>query len=68
MIWISDAVVVTMYNTMTTFAAASNVEAGEILMAIASFITVTGGGVLVGSIYGALTSLFTRFTEKTQGN
>ena len=62
-----DAVVVTMYNTMTTIAATKGFTVKHVLMAILSFITVSGGGIIIGLVFGAFTSMVTKFTSQVRG-
>ncbi|RWS07570.1 Na(+)/H(+) exchanger protein 7-like protein, partial [Dinothrombium tinctorium] len=60
---LNDAVVITMYNIWTTFAAADTVDAAQIATGLLGFITVSGGGLVIGIFLGAVTSLITRYTE-----
>lgn len=56
-----------MYNTMTTFAAADHIPVAEVLMGVLGFVVVSGGGVVIGIISGAISSLVTRFTVGVRG-
>ncbi|KAM7541981.1 hypothetical protein Aperf_G00000000909 [Anoplocephala perfoliata] len=57
---LNDAVTVVLYNIMSAFLAAKNIYAGDILIGIGSFFTVSLGGALVGLIFGTLSCLITR--------
>ena len=56
-----------MYNTMTTFAAADHIPLVEVLMGVLGFVVVSGGGVVIGILLGAVSSLVTRFTVGVRG-
>ncbi|XP_053200996.1 Na(+)/H(+) exchanger protein 7-like [Panonychus citri] len=63
---LNDAVVVTMYNTMTTFAASSGISLYHVFLAFLSFITVSGGGIIIGIIFGGFTSFITKYTSQVR--
>ncbi|XP_053213811.1 Na(+)/H(+) exchanger protein 7-like [Panonychus citri] len=59
---LNDAVVVTMYNTVSALAGRENIRVTEIVRGILSFLITSGGGVSMGIFLGALSSIVTRFT------
>lgn len=62
-----DAVVVTMYNTVSALAGRENIRVTEIVRGILSFLITSGGGVSMGIFLGALSSIVTRFTADVRG-
>ena len=62
----NDAVVITLYNMVTTFAVSRIISTYDIIIGILNFITVSGGGLVIGLLTGALTALVTRVTEEVQ--
>ena len=67
LVYITDAVVITMYNTVTVFAGSDVIHLSEILMAIMSFLVVCSGGIFVGLFAGAISSLVSRSTTHVRG-
>jgi sodium/hydrogen exchanger 1 (Na(+)/H(+) exchanger 1) (NHE-1) (solute carrier family 9 member 1) (Na(+)/H(+) antiporter, amiloride- sensitive) (APNH). len=63
----TDAVVITMYNTLTTFATEADIPFSEICMGFLGFLTVCGGGLFLGLFFGAISSLATCYTNGTRG-
>lgn len=63
---LNDAVVITIYNVITTITNAGSINATDILLGIASFFTVSLGGVSIGILFGILTALMTRTTKRVQ--
>ncbi|XP_015782511.1 Na(+)/H(+) exchanger protein 7 [Tetranychus urticae] len=59
---LNDAVVITMYNTVSALAGRENIRVTEIIRGILSFLITSGGGVSTGIFLGALSSIVTRFT------
>lgn len=62
----NDAVVITLYNMVTTFAVSRIISTYDIIIGILNFITVSGGGLVIGLLTGALTALVTRVTDEVQ--
>lgn len=60
---LNDAVVITLYNMITTFAALPVISAKDIVIGLFSFFTVSCGGLVIGVIYGAVTALITKTTS-----
>ncbi|RWS10810.1 Na(+)/H(+) exchanger protein 7-like protein [Dinothrombium tinctorium] len=60
---LNDAVVITVYNTVSVFAGPKDLTFVDIIKAIASFVIVSLGGLSVGAIMGAITSLLTKCTQ-----
>lgn len=60
---LNDAVVITVYNVMTVFAGPTHMTFKNIILGIVNFFTVSGGGLLIGSVYGVLTAVITKFTS-----
>lgn len=60
---LNDAVVITLYNSVSIFAESPSISTGDIFLGIMNFVTVSGGGLLIGLILGGLTAIITRFTE-----
>lgn len=58
----NDAVVITLYNMVTTFAVSRVISTYDVVIGILNFITVSGGGLLIGVLTGALTALATKIT------
>ena len=63
---LNDAVVITIYNVITTITSVGVVNVTDILMGIASFFSVSLGGVSVGIAFGIITALITKTTKKVQ--
>ncbi|XP_074593025.1 Na(+)/H(+) exchanger protein 7-like [Brevipalpus obovatus] len=62
----NDAVVITIYNALIALSTSDELKMDHILMSSASFIAVSGGGVLIGIFYGTFTSIITRCTNKVR--
>ena len=60
---LNDAVVITLYNMVTTFAISRVISTTDVIVGFFNFITVSGGGLVIGMITGALTALVTRVTN-----
>lgn len=58
----NDAVVITLYNMVTTFAVSRVISTYDVVIGILNFITVSGGGLLIGVLTGAVTALATKIT------
>lgn len=59
---LNDAVVITLYNMVTTFAVSRVISTYDVVIGILNFITVSGGGLVIGLLTGAVTALATKFT------
>ena len=53
---LNDAVTVVLYNMMVAFAGQKEVTASDMGLAVASFFTVSIGGLIIGAICGFLTA------------
>lgn len=58
----NDAVVITLYNMVTTFAVSRVISTYDVVIGILNFITVSGGGLVIGLLTGAVTALATKVT------
>ena len=63
---LNDAVVITVYNVMTEFADSTDISAANVFLGIMNFVTVSGGGLFIGLLYGVVTALITRFTQNVR--
>ncbi|GAB6019688.1 hypothetical protein CHUAL_001243 [Chamberlinius hualienensis] len=63
---LNDAVTVVLYNMMVTFTTMKVIPFSQIMLGIAAFICSSLGGLTIGAIYGVLTSLITKYTEKVR--
>lgn len=60
---------VVLYTMMVAFAGMNgNVSGDQYLLGIASFFTVSLGGLVIGVLYGLITALITRTTREVRGN
>ena len=59
---LNDAVTVVLYNIMSAFVAAREIQTVDIIIGIGSFFTVSLGGALIGLIQGILSCLITRIS------
>ncbi|CAD5120276.1 DgyrCDS8845 [Dimorphilus gyrociliatus] len=59
---LNDAVTIVLSNTMSTFLSVGDVSANQIGLGIASFFTVSLGGLSIGIIFGVITSIITKHT------
>ncbi|XP_055330823.1 Na(+)/H(+) exchanger beta-like [Paramacrobiotus metropolitanus] len=60
---LNDAVTVVLYNMMVAFASQPEVTVGDIGKAVASFFTVSVGGLVIGACCGIFTAVITKYTE-----
>ncbi len=60
---LNDAVVITLYNMVTTFAVSRVISTYDVIIGILNFVTVSGGGLVIGVLMGAITALVTRVTN-----
>lgn len=63
---LNDAVVITLYNMVTTFAVSRVISTYDVIIGILNFITVSGGGLIIGATTGALTALATRISTNVR--
>ena len=63
---LNDAVVITLYNMVTTFAVSRVISTYDVIIGTLNFITVSGGGLIIGATTGALTALATRITTNVR--
>lgn len=61
---LNDAVVIVLYSTVSTFASIDIVTVNDILLGVASFFTVSGGGLIIGFACGIFTALITKYTHE----
>ncbi|XP_023932871.1 Na(+)/H(+) exchanger beta-like [Lingula anatina] len=61
----NDAVTVVLYNTMKAFNAMppEDINVGQVFLAVAAFFVVSLGGAVLGILFGALSSVITKYTE-----
>ncbi|KAF7258826.1 hypothetical protein EG68_03530 [Paragonimus skrjabini miyazakii] len=57
---LNDAITIVLYEIMSAFVAEHNITGNQIGIGIASFFTVSFGGLLIGVIFGILSCLITR--------
>lgn len=62
----NDAVVITLYNMVTTFAVSRVISTYDVVIGILNFITVSGGGLLIGLLTGAMTAMVTKITSEVR--
>ena len=60
---------VVLYNAMVVFANSEDVPItyDQILLAVAAFLCVSLGGLLIGIIFGLLTAVITKYTPDVRG-
>ncbi|VUZ52360.1 unnamed protein product [Hymenolepis diminuta] len=58
---LNDAVTVVLYEIMCEFASATSISIEEVGYGIASFFTISFGGVVTGSLMGVISCIFTRW-------
>ena len=58
---LNDAVTVVLYEIMLKFAAATSVTSAEVGLGIASFFTISFGGVIIGLLIGVISCILTRW-------
>jgi len=63
---LNDAVTVVIYNMMKTFYEMDEIPMSQIGMGIASFLTVSLGGLAIGLLFGILTAVFTKYTKQVK--
>lgn len=63
----SDAVVITLYNTVISLKNLNHLHAGQLGIAISSFLVVSLGGVLCGITLGLLTSVAAKYCNRVRG-
>ncbi|KAI1307624.1 Sodium/hydrogen exchanger 2 [Halotydeus destructor] len=59
---LNDAVVITMYNSVTIMATMNVLRAQDVLLGMLNFVTVSGGGLIIGIFFGSSTAIITRYT------
>ncbi|KAI1304264.1 Sodium/hydrogen exchanger 2 [Halotydeus destructor] len=63
---LNDAVVITLYNMVTTFAVSRVISTEDVVIGTLNFVTVSGGGLAIGVLVGAATALVTRLTSEVR--
>ncbi|XP_072034636.1 sodium/hydrogen exchanger 2-like [Amphiura filiformis] len=63
---LNDAITVVLYNMMNSFATMSTVPVSQIFLGLASFFTISVGAIMIGTIVGVLTAIFTKYTDKVR--
>ncbi|XP_058845269.1 sodium/hydrogen exchanger 2-like [Acipenser ruthenus] len=63
---LNDAVTVVLYKLFEAFCQMPTISAVDVVAGIGQFFMVAVGGVAVGTVYGFIAALTTRFTEKIQ--
>ena len=62
-----DAVTVVLYTMMVAFSTMEHISGEQIALGIASFFTVSFGGLSIGIVCGLITALITRTTSHVRG-
>ncbi|CAG0879943.1 unnamed protein product [Cyprideis torosa] len=63
---LNDAVVVVMYSTLSTLAAMPVVPVDQYVLGVVSFFTISLGGIFTGLIFGVVSALLTKHTQKVR--
>lgn len=61
---LNDAVVITVYNCISVFASSSSlVTLSNVFLGLLNFVTVSWGGLIIGLLWGIITSFITKYTR-----
>ena len=63
---LNDAVVITLYNSICVFAGTVAITPMNVFLGALNFITVSGGGLAIGIVWGILTAIITKFTQEVR--